>query len=74
MDFSVVLDALEQYWSQIALFLLGLNFWAKLGRVKKLARAAIEASRDGKLDDAEKVVLWDEAWSVIKGFFPNRSK
>lgn len=74
MDWSIITDALQQYWSQISLFLLTLNFWAKLGRVKKLAKAAVEASRDGVLDNDEKVILWDEGYAIIKGLLPNRSK
>ena len=64
------------------------NFGWKLGRAYNLVKQAFEltknqkeARKDGKLTQAEKAVLYDdiedvitEAYKVLKGFFPNKSK
>lgn len=64
------------------------NYGVKLGRAypllkkaMKFARDQAEAKKDGVLTEKEKSVLYDdiellvrEAYSILKGFFPNKSK
>lgn len=71
---DIVLVFLQAHWQEIVLFLLGLNFWVKVGRFSALVKEALADSADGKLSDQEKVRLFDNGWAVIKGFFPNKSK
>ncbi len=64
------------------------NYGIKLGRAYKIIKAGfdyieayIEAKKDGTLTQKEKAALFDyldeivkQAWSILKGLFPNKSK